>query len=102
MSPSDVPRFPHRDLWEDLVDATFGLRTTGEPLPLRLAQVVRSPRGPGPTGVEPYELVFFGPAEPVLAGATYALVHDDLGEVHVFLVPRGVDDRGVMYTADVG
>ena len=45
-------------------------------------------------------LVFSGPATPVLAQATYALAHDELGPMDLFLVPIGHDVEGnVQYEA---
>jgi hypothetical protein len=45
-------------------------------------------------------LVFCGPATPVLAQATYALAHDELGPMDLFLVPVGMDVEGrVQYEA---
>ena len=49
---------------------------------------------------EPFALDFRGPpGAPVLAQQTYRLVHDELGELDVFLVPVGVTPEGADYEA---
>lgn len=46
-----------------------------------------------------FSLIFRGPAEPLLAQAIYALEHDELGRLEIFVVPvaRGAD--GARYEA---
>ncbi len=46
-----------------------------------------------------FSLVFTGPSEPVLVQRTYRLVHDELGDLDIFIVPIGRDDTGVRYEA---
>lgn len=57
--------------------------------------------GPGPEGEErrQFALVFRGPATPVLPQATYSVVHADVGELALFLVPIGPAAEGMQYEA---
>jgi hypothetical protein len=57
--------------------------------------------GPGPDGRarQQFALVFRGPVEPVLPQATYAVEHDELGRLEIFLVPIGPDGAGMRYEA---
>ncbi|WP_134740194.1 hypothetical protein [Nocardioides sp. 503] len=57
--------------------------------------------GPGPEGQErlQFSLVFGGPAAPALPQGSYALAHEELGELELFLVPIGADADGVRYEA---
>ena len=57
--------------------------------------------GPGPDGSQrrQFSLVFRGPSTPLLAQGTYRLVHAELGELALFLVPIGPDDAGPRYEA---
>jgi hypothetical protein len=47
----------------------------------------------------PFSLEFLGPAEPVLAQATYGFEHAALGAFELFIVPIGRDESGVRYEA---
>ena len=46
-----------------------------------------------------FSLVFTGPVEPVLPQRTYRLVHAELHDLDVFIVPIGRDESGVRYEA---
>jgi hypothetical protein len=46
-----------------------------------------------------FSLLFTGPLEPALSQLIYTLSHDRLGELSLFLVPVGLDDRGRLYEA---
>lgn len=73
---------------------------SGSPIDLRLMEVRALGLQPSAPRVEPFVLVFLGPATPILAQATYALAHDGLGPVDLFLVPIGRDaDGNVQYEA---
>jgi hypothetical protein len=47
----------------------------------------------------PFSVVFRGPMTPVLPQRIYRLVHDELGEFAMFLVPIGPDREGLRYEA---
>ena len=46
---------------------------------------------------DPFSLDFTGPAEPVLPQSTYTLAHPELGEIQLFIVPRGPRDDKQQY-----
>jgi hypothetical protein len=48
---------------------------------------------------QPFALLFSGPPEPVIDQTTLRLVHAELGELDVFVVPIGADDEAVRYEA---
>lgn len=50
-------------------------------------------------GRAPFSLVFVGPGEPVLPQQIYALDHDALGRLDIFLVPIAQDESGTSYEA---
>jgi hypothetical protein len=47
----------------------------------------------------PFALTFLAADPRVLPQHLYRMAHDGLGEVTIFLVPRGKDDSGVTYIA---
>jgi hypothetical protein len=48
---------------------------------------------------DPFALHFHGPLEPQLQQAIHRLTHPVLGDLEIFLVPTGLDARGVAYEA---
>ena len=46
-----------------------------------------------------FSLFFRGPADAPLPQATYALEHDELGKLEIFIVPVGRDEQGTDYEA---
>jgi len=46
-----------------------------------------------------FALYFDGPATPALPQATYALVHHELGQVDIFIVPVSRGGAGIRYEA---
>ena len=49
--------------------------------------------------VEQFSLLFAGPASPCLGQGTYALIHAQMNEVPLFLVPLGPRDGRMIYQA---
>jgi hypothetical protein len=47
----------------------------------------------------PFSLIFVGPGDMILPQRLYQLTHEEMGEVTIFLVPIGKEDRGVLYQA---
>jgi hypothetical protein len=47
----------------------------------------------------PFSLVFRAPAEPLVPQGIRTLVHDDLGELTIFLVPIAQEPDGLRYQA---
>ena len=58
---------------------------------LKLVEVSRLPHG-HPERQEPFSLMFEGPKDRPLDQSTYVLVHPEIGEQGIFLVPIG--ERG--------
>ena len=50
-------------------------------------------------GMERFTLFFRGPADFMLPQNTYALEHERMGELLIFFVPVGQDERGFKYQA---
>lgn len=61
-----------------------------------LVEVTEIPREPG--GRAPFSLVFEGRATPPLPQGIYAVQHDDLGAIEIFLVPIALDRYQAVFT----
>ena len=73
---------------------------SAEPVELELVDVVVRKSAPDEqAGMERFSLFFYGPASVFLPQQTYELVHPELGELQIFLVPLGQDTRGITYEA---
>ncbi len=48
---------------------------------------------------ESFSLLFHGPASPFLTQRTYAMEHERLGKIELFLVPVGQNAKGYEYEA---
>lgn len=77
------------DVFCPLVGDVFKLSEVGSSVALTLAAVEARPLQTGPGGREPFSLLLHGPVAPVLPQRIYALDHDGLGQLHIFLVPVG-------------
>jgi hypothetical protein len=65
---------------------------------IRLVQVVQL-ASPLPGRRAPFSLRFRGPAGPALAQGIHHLVHADLGELEIFIVPIAADQQSRTYEA---
>lgn len=79
-----------------LVDQRFAVFNSEHELKLVSAEPSKHGR-PGQRA--PFSLVFRGPREPVFAQQQFALEHESLGRLDIFLVPVGQADDGVLYEA---
>ena len=52
-----------------------------------------------PRDRRPFSLLFRGPPEPVLPQRLYAMEHETLGTIEIFIVPIGPDKEGMRYEA---
>ena len=81
-------------------NTTFHLSQETEdtpPLDLELVEVTdKTPEG---FAGEQFSLIFKGPPDMPLYQQTYALEHEEMGEVALFLVPVGQQDDGMLYEA---
>jgi Domain of unknown function (DUF6916) len=92
------------DQFSGRVGQTFQIGTDGGPsISAELVEATEGAEagGTGPDGQarQQFALVFRGPAEPVLPQATYAVEHDELGRLEIFLVPIGPTGSGMRYEA---
>ena len=61
-----------------------------------LVEITEIPREPG--GRAPFSLVFEGGPNPPLPQAIYAVQHDNLGTMEIFLVPIAADRYEAVFT----
>lgn len=68
------------------------------PLDLELHEVQSyESREHGNRIMERYSLFFYGPGDMLLNQGTYTFEHPSMGELQLFTVPIGKDDRGLRY-----
>ncbi len=82
--------------FQEHLDSAFELRDGEVSASLTLTEVAILRESPV-SGRRAFSLVFEGPAVPAVPQGTYALHHEALGELELFLVPIGSDERGVRY-----
>ena len=85
------------DSFEPHVAEAFAI--VAEPATIEVVLESATTLGARPGGRDPFTLVFRGPAEPLLAQATYTLEHADLGLLEIFIVPIARDADGTSYEA---
>jgi len=73
----------------------------GAAAPLALELVEATAGKPSSVGSRrtPFSLLFRGPHQPVLPQKIYALAHERLGRLEIFIVPLGLDGEGMRYEA---
>jgi hypothetical protein len=71
----------------------------GPPVELTLTEATAGPWQPEDDSTFAYELTFRGPADRVLAQATYRMTHATLGSLDIFIVPLSSDAEGATYQA---
>jgi hypothetical protein len=84
--------------------STFGIRLDGEAvLPLELVEVgsTGAPHQDPPdnTRAQAFSVLFRGPRDAQLSQQIYALEHEAMGRLELFLVPVGPDREGMLYEA---
>lgn len=101
MSQMDDPGWLSYELFAGREGDAFDLRAEGGTLVLVEASESSQAGGRGPSGEQrqQFSLVFRGPVEPVLTQGTHGLVHTELGNLELFLVPLGPDADGMRYEA---
>src|SRR5688500_6381905 len=90
----------HAD-FADRVGEAFEVPDVGLVLHLTETPESAEPGGPGPEGLtrNQFSLVFTGPLDRAMAQGTVRVLHPDLGEQHLFLVPLGPQDDTMRYEA---
>lgn len=83
-----------------LVGSTFELVLDDETsLQLSLAELTPLGAPSTPAGRPPFSLEFVEPGGALVPQQIYRLRHAELGEIDLFLVPLGPDERGMRYEA---
>lgn len=73
---------------------------SAEPVELELVDVVVRPSGPNEqAGMERFSTFFRGPSNAFLPQRTYEVSHPVLGQMLIFLVAIGKDEKGYQYEA---
>lgn len=96
-----------KSLFEGREGEVFVVQNMDEPLSLALEEVRNHDeliqRRARELGIrEPFNLLFRGPGKPYLKQQMYTLLHAELGEVDLFLVPVSQDAQGFYYEAVFG
>ena len=88
------------DSFKDHVNTSFKVTVEGDSVDLELIEAKESG---GETIAEserlPFSLLFRGPQGAKLEQQIYALEHDKVGKLEIFLVPVQPDDKGPCYEA---
>ena len=70
------------------------------PVELELVEVKRYMGGSNEQGgMERFSAYFYGPPDIFLQQGMYPLWHEEMGDLNIFLVPVGRDERGFRYEA---
>jgi hypothetical protein len=87
--------------FKDRVGSVFTVAEDGIPaIPMTLDEAKPLPARYAPVGGRaPFSLMFRGADMTILPQKLYRLRHAAMGEVEIFLVPVGKDDRGISYQA---
>jgi hypothetical protein len=73
---------------------------TPQPVELELTGVLGyRPEPNEQQGMERFSAVFSGPPDVFLSQGVYALTHEQMGDIQLFLVPLGSEERGFNYEA---
>jgi hypothetical protein len=89
----------------ELVGDRFQIQPPGgEPVEVVLTSCTETPHGDPEAwkqqvGRMPFSLLFHADAADAMPQQTFTLRHERLGELEVFLVPIGPDERGMRYEA---
>lgn len=85
--------------FEPHVDEAFGVEVVGGSLELTLTEASAGPWQPEGESTFAFELIFRGPADPMLPQAIYRLTHPELGPLDIFIVPLERTGEGTTYQA---
>lgn len=92
-------RLPTEEEFRRHLGTKFGVRVQApRPVELELDEVKGYRAGANePGGMERFSLFFYGPSDLLVPQGTYALDHPSMGELLLFIVPIGQDNRGFRY-----
>jgi hypothetical protein len=78
--------------------STFRVHQSAGPnVDLTLEEAVHTPHHAPEQGLESFSLMFQGPRDVALPQDTYTMEHEHLGQLGLFIVPMGLDDKGRYY-----
>jgi len=84
--------------FQDITDPSFLIKLEGhEDVTLELNEV--EVNALAPAGYESFSLFFLGNPDRLLDQGMFRFVHDELGELSIFLSPKGVDQEKAIYEA---
>lgn len=84
--------------WQTCLHDVFQADVAGQSLTFELVEATALTAQPNASR-EPYSLVFRGSSEPVLEQGIVAMIHPEMGDIAIFLVPIGPDSQGMCYEA---
>jgi len=92
-------RMPTEEEFRRHLGTKFGVRVQApRPVELELAEVKSFRAGANePSGMERFSVFFYGPGDLMLPQGTFTLEHPSMGELLLFMVPVGRDERGFRY-----
>lgn len=85
--------------FEPCVGDVFRIETDAGALELTLTEASPGPWQPEGEAAFAFELMFRGPADPMLPQAIYRLTHPELGPLDIFIVPLERTGEGTTYQA---
>ncbi|MGR8935950.1 MAG: DUF6916 family protein [Gammaproteobacteria bacterium] len=88
-----------KESWATYLNSSFQVDIEGEHALLMQLQSVSGYGRPLDGKREAYSLLFRGPLQPLLPQRIYAIRHEQLGQLEIFLVPIGPDAEGMRYEA---
>src|ERR1700730_3101865 len=95
-----MPSVLSYDIFVQRAGEIFGIAFDSVAIDLELIECRRlTPHPSGKDTREPFALTLRGPGRPVLPQRIYALRNERMGEVEIFLVPIGPDEKGMRYEA---
>jgi hypothetical protein len=78
-----------------LNDVFSVLPGSGHRIPFRLDRVSEAQS----RGTQTLSLFFYGPGDILLKQMLYTMEHDNMGQLQLFIVPVGEDEKGICYQA---
>ena len=87
------------DDFNSCLDQPLTLVTNGSSHPLTLISVDRLTASAAKGVPEAFSIVLRGNREPVLEQQIYLINNDTMGDMELFIVPIGPDDKGMCYEA---
>ena len=87
------------DDFENCLNQQFTFQLDDGSVELQLTSVEKHPNSDTVNDVQVFSAIFRGDNTITLPQQTYAIEHDTMGSMHLFIVPIGPDDKGMRYEA---